>query len=263
MVRVVILSQCLLIVLTGLGNANLAYGQGRAGGRNQPAQGLSATQVEWLRTMREEEKLARDVYRQLGLRSGMQIFGNISDAESKHMSAMAQILTRYQIPDPLQSDKTGVFPSAKFQQHYQQLVKTGSASPVAALQVGLEIEEMDIVDLQRAIATGPPADIQQVLGNLQRASRNHLRAFARQLQAAGGTYRPSHLSADEFNRIASSAQEPGGPQGGAGQRGGQGGSGRGPGAGGRGQGAGGQGAGGQGGGGGRGGKGRGRGRDGE
>lgn len=155
-----------------------------------------------LRFMREEEKLARDVYLTLNEKWGGQIFSNIARAESKHMAAVANLLARYNIPDPIETDKRGVFTLPQFQELYNSLIDSGSKSALDAISVGLKIEEMDIVDLRSAIAATDQADIQSVLQNLERASENHLRAFARQLLQMGGTYTATSLNQEEFNSIA-------------------------------------------------------------
>ncbi len=49
--------------------------------------------------MREEEKLARDVYLTLYDKWGLRTFTNIAAAESTHMDAMGVLLERYNIDD--------------------------------------------------------------------------------------------------------------------------------------------------------------------
>lgn len=218
--------------------------QGQAG-RGQAANAtaaLSQQEIKMLLTMREEEKLAHDVYVALGQKWNEQVFQKIAQAESQHANRVAQLLAQYQIPDPVANLKPGVFVSPNFQNLYQTLVAAGTNSRVEAIQVGLKIEELDIADLKTAIRTSNQTNVQRVLENLHRGSRNHLRAFASRLQQLGGTYVPTSLSQQEFNDIANSAQERGGPNQGAGgqgrnnqrsgaqggqQRGGQGQSGRG------------------------------------
>jgi hypothetical protein len=189
-------------------------GRGQRGnGRGQSSGTPTAQERNDLTLMREEEKLARDVYIALNKKWGATIFANISRAESKHMQAIAGLLNRYRIPDPVVSNTPGTFTNPRFQQLYQSLVNEGSVSGVEALKVGLKIEEMDIADLRVAIQASNKNDIKQVLQNLEQGSRNHLRAFASQLQQAGGTYVSTQLSQNEFNEIASSTPGRGGNQG--------------------------------------------------
>jgi hypothetical protein len=51
--------------------------------------------------MRQEEKMARDVYRTLGKTYAINQFKNIPLSEQKHTDAMELLLERYDIPDPI------------------------------------------------------------------------------------------------------------------------------------------------------------------
>ena len=59
--------------------------------------------------IREEEKIARDVYRVLYKKWGNPIFANIEESEQAHMDAMANVLAFYGIDDPVTNDETGEF----------------------------------------------------------------------------------------------------------------------------------------------------------
>ena len=52
-------------------------------------------------------------------------------------------------------------------------------------------------------------DITVVYNNLNKGSRNHLRAFVAQIENRGGSYSPPYISQTEFNAIVSSDQEKG------------------------------------------------------
>ncbi|MEZ6137840.1 MAG: DUF2202 domain-containing protein [Pirellulaceae bacterium] len=217
---------CCLLALIVTANAALAQGRQNRGGRNQrggsqfvpaatQAPQLSTTQVKLLLEMQQEEKLAHDVYVALGKSSGIPIFKNISAAESQHMQAIHWLLGK--VP-PEYTQAEGKFAIDKFQTLYEELVKAGSSSQLAAVMVGAKIEELDIKDLQTLLATEQPSAVRQVLENLQRGSRNHLRAFAAQISSLGGNYSAEFLSQTEFDQIAASPTERGG---GAGKNGGQ------------------------------------------
>lgn len=180
----------------------------KAGNSNRTA--LSNAETQSLIFMREEEKLARDVYLAMQEKWGERVFSNISQAETRHMAAIANLLARYGISDPVTDDTPGKFTEVQFQELYQKLVATGSNSINDALKVGLKIEEMDIADLRAAIQGTNHGDIKRVFENLERGSRNHLRAFAKRLKAAGGDYVATNLSQTDFDQIASSQQERGG-----------------------------------------------------
>lgn len=169
---------------------------------------LSAEQSAALRALREEENLARDVYTAVG--AGRMIFANIAASEQSHTDAVRVLLARYGVPDPGAGRAAGTFESAAFQALYASLVAQGQTSSVSALQVGAEIEELDIRDLRvmRALFTQP--DVLATLDLLEQGSRNHLRAFWRQLQSSGASYTPRHLDMESFAAIINSASESGG-----------------------------------------------------
>lgn len=140
---------------------------------------LSQPETERLLLMREEEKLARDVYLALGQKWNMPVFPNIAQSETRHMAAVKGLLDRYGLQDPVVVDTPGKFTNPKLSQLYDSLVQTGMASAADAYRVGVQIEELDIADLKEGIAATTHSDIQMVYQNLLRASQNHLRAFSR------------------------------------------------------------------------------------
>lgn len=127
--------------------------------------------------MREEEKLARDVYTYLSSIYPMRIFRNIARSEQKHMDAIKNLLDRYSIADPVGENGPGVFTDSGIQDLYDQFIAEGSQSLIDALHVGIQIEEADIEDLQTALALADNKDITKVYLNLLKASERHLKAF--------------------------------------------------------------------------------------
>jgi rubrerythrin len=150
--------------------------------------------------MREEEKLARDVYNVLYTTWGQPTFQNIASSEQQHMDQIKLLLDRYALTDPALAP--GQFTDPTLQALYDQLVAQGSASLADALKVGAAIEEIDILDLQTRIAQTDNADIQLVYNNLMSGSNNHLQAFTSVLtQQTGEVYQPQYLSADVYQSI--------------------------------------------------------------
>lgn len=195
-----------------------------------PASDLSAEEAASLLFMREEEKLARDVYNALYTTWGQQSFSNIASSEQKHMDEIKVLLDRYDLTDPALD--AGKFTNPELQALYDQLVAQGSVSLADALKVGAAIEEIDIRDLQAQMSKTDNADIQQAYTNLMNGSYSHLQAFTGVLlNQTGETYAPQYLSADQYQTIISSTtsgQGNGQGNGGQGQGGqGQGGQGQG------------------------------------
>ena len=195
----------------GMDSSNQNHGNAQKGfgGKSSAGGTLTPAMTEQLTRMREEEKLARDVYITLARTSGLQIFERIAKAESQHMHAVSQ-LTGGALPANAGVElPVGNFVDPQFQALYGSLVASGNASPVAALTVGVRIEEMDIRDLQALLSQNPPQNIARVLEHLQQASKNHLRAFSQELGRMGGAYTPEFLNQQEFNKIVNSNDERG------------------------------------------------------
>jgi hypothetical protein len=138
---------------------------------------LTAEQKAELVFVREEEKLARDVYLTMFDLWGKTIFSNISVSEQRHMDVVKNLLDKYGIPDPVGTNAVGVFTDPVIQGLYDQLIAKGSISLKDALDVGVIIEEMDIQDIQEMIPLYTQQDIINVLTNLLAGSNNHLAAF--------------------------------------------------------------------------------------
>lgn len=178
------------------------------------ATGLTADEQDNLIYMREEEKLAHDVYMTLYTQWNLPIFQNIANSEATHTEAIRTLLLRYGLEDPAANQDLGSFTNETLQALYEQLVATGSQSLADALTVGATIEDLDIVDLQDSLAQTDKADISLVYENLMKGSRNHLRAFTNTLQQqTGGTYQPQYLDQAAYEAIIASEVERGRGQG--------------------------------------------------
>lgn len=177
---------------------------------NLATQALSDEEVSGLLFMREEEKLARDVYSVLHDQWELPIFSNIARSEQTHTEAVRGLIEKYDLDDPVTDDTIGVFVNPELQVLYQDLVAEGSKSLVDALKVGALIEDLDIKDLEEQMALTDNDDIMLVYGNLQRGSRNHLRSFVSTLEKNGASYEPQYISEDEYEEIIGSDRETGG-----------------------------------------------------
>ena len=172
-----------------------------------------------LQFMREEEKLAHDVYVTLYEAWDLRLFNNIAASEQKHTDAMAYLLDRYDITDPAAGATPGKFTDIDLQTLYDQLVAQGGRSVADALKVGAAIEEIDILDLQERLAGTDNAGIERVYNNLLAGSENHLRAFVTNLKAqTGETYVPQYLSQAAYDDIVNASGSRGGGWGGRGGR---------------------------------------------
>ena len=171
---------------------------------------LSPVEIEGILFMREEEKLARDVYLTLYDRWELSIFQNIASSEATHMEAVKTLIDRYNLEDPVAGQDVGVFTNPTLQGLHDQLVEEGNRSLSGALRVGAAIEEIDILDLEERIAQTEKADIRLIYENLMKGSRNHLRSFVSNLEKrTGEVYQPQYLTQAAYDAIVTAPLERG------------------------------------------------------
>lgn len=189
---------------------------------------LDKNEASHLTFMREEEKLARDVYLTFAEMYPQQyVFSQIATAsEQTHTDVIRDKLAQYNLPDPNPEtnnlpDSMGVFTGDEwgwyFTEKYTQLVNQGSNSELDALYVGAFIEELDMNDIIECPAVmvehgysetcGLNYTDERVLTNTYRSlvdgSESHLRAYVGQIEAIIGTgnYEAQYLSQDEVDKI--------------------------------------------------------------
>ena len=117
------------------------------------------------------------------------------------MDRIKDKLDAYGLPDPALGP--GQFADQALQILYDDLIARGSASLLEALHVGGLIEEVDMEDLQLAIAETTHADLQTVYSNLLAGSVNHLNAFVRQITSLGVVYEAQVMSQAEVDALVS------------------------------------------------------------
>jgi hypothetical protein len=167
---------------------------------------LTETEEANLRFMREEEKLARDVYTYLGTLYDLPIFGNISGSEQKHLNFVLDIMDQYNLEDT-GTDEAGVFTIPAIQELYNTLIAAGEPSLLDALTVGATIEDVDIKDLLEALNQTENTDLIELFELLQCGSRNHMRAFTGQIENRGGVYTPQYISQELYDEILNGGHE--------------------------------------------------------
>lgn len=167
-----------------------------------PLNELTEQEMNGLQFMREEEKLARDVYLTLYEQWSLIPFKNISKSEQVHMDAILNLLNKYGLHDPAEGKEIGEFANPDLQKLYNDLIIRGSESAAEALKVGALIEEVDIVDIQRMLDEDfESEDIEFVMSNLLRGSGFHLKAFVWNLKKYSIVYQPKLLDINTFNEI--------------------------------------------------------------
>ena len=174
--------------------------------------------VDQLGRMREEERLARDLYQLFADAYGQaQPFANITRSEQRHFDAVGKLLETYGIPDPAAGLPAGTYAFPELQALYDDWAARGAVSQLEAAKVGVELETRDIADLEAAIAASAWDDVTTVLGRLKNGSEHHLAAFT---DAAGGTFDGGH--GNDGQQGGGHGSQPGMPAGGQGHGGQQG-----------------------------------------
>lgn len=170
---------------------------------NQVLIQLSQEEIDDLKFLREEEKLARDVYvYAYGKYPANIIFNSISQSEQKHMNSVLNLMDKYGISDSA-STEIGVFNNSNLQTLYNNLIAQSNISLVEALKAGATIEDLDINDIDDFIGNTSKSDLLSVYDNLTCGSKNHIRSYTSQLSSNGVTYIPQFISVDYYNTILS------------------------------------------------------------
>lgn len=190
---------------------------------------LDAAEQTHLVFMREEEKLARDVYLTLSsLYPDASVFQSIGEgSEQTHTDVIRDKLDDYDIEDPNPGtnqlpSSIGIFTGdefgAYFTEKYMLLINKGSQSELDALYVGAFIEELDMHDIVECpkIIVATDNDITDcglnytdelplinTYSSLVDGSQNHLRAFVGQIEniIGAGNYEAQVISQDELDAI--------------------------------------------------------------
>jgi len=167
---------------------------------------LSAQEIEDLQFLREEEKLARDVYLYSYDLYGQSIFKNISNSEQSHMDNVSVLMKKYNISD-ISSSERGKFSNETLQNLYTDLTALVDKSIEDALLVGATIEDLDINDLDHFILNTSHQDIEEMYDLLNCGSRNHMRAYTNNLNNLGVEYTPQFITLEAYNAIINSSNE--------------------------------------------------------
>lgn len=161
---------------------------------------LSTAEADTLLFMREEEKMARDVYLTLYKTWKKTVFKNIAASEQKHMDVVLKKINLFGLTDPALPG-VGRFTNPDLQALYDQLIAQGKLSYIDALRAGATIEDVDILDLMIAIEATSNLALKTTYENLLEGSKNHLRAFVGLLQNQGIEYNPQYIDQALFDAI--------------------------------------------------------------
>ena len=176
--------------------------------------------------MREEEKLARDVYTKLStMYPEHPIFGRIDDSEQRHTDAVKAMILKYGLEDPNTNDNVGVYTGQDygwyFTEKFNLLVERASISELEALYVGAFIEELDMMDInqcpQVVVETEnginditdcgkiytDNTDVSNLYASLLDGSDSHLEGYVKNIEKyiGAGNYQAQVLPQEEVDEI--------------------------------------------------------------
>jgi len=161
---------------------------------------LTESEIAALMEIREEEKLAHDVYQYFFEMYDHVIFENIAKREEVHTNAVLNLIKGYGLEDPTPTE-AGVYSYLPFNELYNSLIEKGTVNLTEALKVGAFVEEYDINDLQKLLEETQNQDVILVYSNLLQGSKSHLSAFSKVLNQLGEIYVPTILYEEEYNDI--------------------------------------------------------------
>lgn len=217
-----------LAILSAQAVASKGYGKSAAVATAAVATGLDADEVSHLTFMREEEKLARDVYLTFSRMYPQQnVFSVIAtESEQTHTDTIRDRLRQFDLVDPNPNtndlpESIGVFTGSEwgryFDEKFEELTQAGSQNELAALYVGALIEELDMHDIADCPQVMVDAGYKDPCGlrytdersiinayrSLIDGSENHLRAYVGQIEAVigEGKYEAQYLTQGEVNAI--------------------------------------------------------------
>lgn len=126
--------------------------------------------------MKQEEKMARDVYRALSAKWDLPMLERIAASEQRHMDAVDRLIALHGLTDTTPAP-AGSFSIPDLQKLHDDLVASGSQSLEKAVAAGVAIEQADIADLEEVLKTASSPAVKRVMANLLTASGHHLAAF--------------------------------------------------------------------------------------
>jgi len=160
---------------------------------------LTADEIEFIYAVREDEKVARDLYFSFFGTFGLKPFENIGKAEDNHIKATEKLFDYYEIDYPALSEN-GKFENAIRQKLFDSLLLKGTPE-LEAFKVMAMLEESNIVEYGEVLKTIANPNIKIVIENLARASANHFKAAIRQITALGGTYTPALMTQEQYRAV--------------------------------------------------------------
>jgi hypothetical protein len=137
--------------------------------------GFDADALDALRYIREEVKLARDLYKALAGIWQLDVFKKAVNSKQSLMDAVSYLLKQHGIDEP--EEAACKYANADLRELYSYLIDQGKVSRNNAIDVTILIEQTVIADLNDVILQTNEKDVQKVLTLLMKGSEKHLHAL--------------------------------------------------------------------------------------
>jgi len=139
-----------------------------------PKQTLDQDEEQVLMKIFEQEKLARDLYRELYDRWKIRVFLNLAISKQYHFDVVKAFLEKYDVEYPA-DDTPGTFIDQELQKLHSEWLEKGKESLESALEVCAEAEEMNMYRVKECLSQINNDDLRIMLVNLSYASARHLK----------------------------------------------------------------------------------------
>lgn len=127
----------------------------------------------------DEERMAYKLYTELfKAHPEIKILKNMIAAEKRHFSALVNY-AKSNHPDLKTGQLNGMFKVRETEKLYDEWLKEGKASSEKAVEVGIELEKMDIEEITDFLHLNPKPELTAILKRLKQGSKKHLAAFRR------------------------------------------------------------------------------------
>lgn len=145
---------------------------------------VTATEKETVETLLlkqiDDERLAYQLYTKLSeIHPEITIYKDIIAAKKHHFSKLEDY-ARETYPNLRTGRLKGPFLNHENRRLYQRSLTRGKASKKNAANVGVDLEEADIENIEHFLSLEPEPKLATILENLKRDSKKHLSAFRRQ-----------------------------------------------------------------------------------
>lgn len=141
----------------------------------------------------EQEKLARDVYAELGEKFGINLLKNISISKQKQMSVLMDLMVLNQM-SPIFEDARGVYNDQELSELYTNITAEGSLSLNNAFRACAKVEDKNIFDLEKAISETTKNKLITLYSKISCNAGNDLRAGIKMLVGNGEMFMPDYIS---------------------------------------------------------------------